>query len=84
MDELLAGSDIKELKSGDVVEGMITSVRKHEVWVDLGANGIGVVMRREIGHGQELKEGEAIIVGIVGQNAQGQRGGQQQRGPRIL
>ena len=34
--------------------------------------------------GGELKEGEAIIVGIVGQNAQGQRGGQQQRGPRIL
>jgi HlyD family secretion protein len=34
--------------------------------------------------GGELKEGEAIIVGVVGQNAQGQRGGQQQRGPRIL
>jgi len=34
--------------------------------------------------GGELKEGEAIIVGIVGQNSQGQRGGQQQRGPRIL
>jgi HlyD family secretion protein len=34
--------------------------------------------------GGELKEGETIIVGIAGQNAQGQRGGQQQRGPRIL
>jgi HlyD family secretion protein len=34
--------------------------------------------------GGELKEGEAIIVGVAGQNAQGQRGGQQQRGPRIL
>ena len=35
--------------------------------------------------GGDLKEGEAVIVGIAGQNnGQGQRGGQQQRGPRIL
>ena len=33
--------------------------------------------------GGELKEGEAVIVGVAGQN-QGQRGGPQQRGPRIL
>jgi HlyD family secretion protein len=33
--------------------------------------------------GGELKEGETVIVGVAGQNAQGQRGGQQ-RGPRIL
>jgi HlyD family secretion protein len=33
--------------------------------------------------GGDLKEGEAIIVGVAGQNNQGQRGGQQ-RGPRIL
>lgn len=65
MDDLLAASDIKELKAGDVVEGTITSVRKHEVWVDLGANGIGVVMRREIGHGQELKEGEKVTTSVV-------------------
>ena len=34
--------------------------------------------------GGELKEGDAVIVGVAGQNSQGQRGGQQQRGPRIL
>jgi len=34
--------------------------------------------------GGELKEGETVIVGLAGQNSQGQRGGQQQRGPRIL
>ena len=33
--------------------------------------------------GGELKDGDAIIVGVAGQNP-GQRGGQQQRGPRIL
>jgi HlyD family secretion protein len=34
--------------------------------------------------GGELKEGDAVIVGVAGQNNQGQRGGPQQRGPRIL
>jgi len=33
--------------------------------------------------GGDLKEGEAVIVGVAGQNPQAQRGGQQ-RGPRIL
>lgn len=65
MDELLASSDVNQLKAGDVVEGTITSVRKHEVWVDLGENGIGVVMRREIGHGQKLEEGEKVTTSVV-------------------
>ncbi len=65
MDELLASTEINPLKPGDVVEGVITSVRKHEVWVDLGANGVGVVMRREIGHGQALEEGQKVVTSVV-------------------
>lgn len=65
MDELLATADIQQLKTGDVVEGVITSVRKHEIWVDLGASGVGVVMRREIGHGQKIEEGETVTVSVV-------------------
>jgi small subunit ribosomal protein S1 len=65
MDELLAGSDVKQLKVGDVVEGVITSVKKHEVWLDLGANGVGVVLRREIGHGQKLEEGASVVTSVV-------------------
>lgn len=65
MDELLASSDIKQLKQGDVIEGVVSSVRKHEVWIDLGANGVGVVMRREIGHGQTLEEGQQIVTSVV-------------------
>ena len=57
MDELLAQNDIAGLNTGDVIEGVVTSVQKHEVWIDLGAKGVGVVMRREIGHGQKLEEG---------------------------
>lgn len=65
MDELLASSDIKQLKAGDVVEGTVSSVRKHEVWIDLGASGVGVVMRREIGHGQTLEEGQSVVTSVV-------------------
>jgi small subunit ribosomal protein S1 len=65
MDELLAQSDTQALSAGDVVEGTITSIKKHEVWVDLGAKGTGVVLRREIGHGQKLEEGQTITISVI-------------------
>lgn len=65
MDELLEKSDIKTLAAGDVVEGTITTVKKNEVWVDLGAQGTGVVLRREIGHGQQLEAGQKITVSVI-------------------
>ena len=65
MDQLLESVKIDKLKMGDVVEGTILSVKKNEAWIDLGANGIGVVMRREISHGQKLAEGESVTVSVV-------------------
>lgn len=65
MDELLASQDIKQLESGDVVEGVVSSIRKHEVWIDLGVQGVGVVMRREIGHGQQLEAGQRVTVSVL-------------------
>jgi small subunit ribosomal protein S1 len=65
MDELLAQHDIKQLVAGDVVEGKISSVRKHQVWIDLGPQGVGVVMRREVGHGQSLEEGAPVTVSVI-------------------
>jgi small subunit ribosomal protein S1 len=65
MDELLASSDINGLSTGEVVEGVVSDVRKNEVWIDLGAQGIGVVLRREIGYGQNLEEGQKITVSVV-------------------
>lgn len=63
MDQLLENSPIEQIKSGDVVEGVVSSVKKHEVWVDLGASGIGVIFRREVAGG--LSEGEAITASVV-------------------
>jgi small subunit ribosomal protein S1 len=65
MDDLLQDSKIECLTTGSVVEGVIASVKKHEVWVDLGANGAGIVLRREIGHGQVLEAGQAVTVSVI-------------------
>lgn len=65
MDELLASLPLESLKAGDVIEGSITSVKKNEIWVDLGAQGVGVVLRREIGHSQKLEEGQPITVSVI-------------------
>src|SRR5581483_4963692 len=65
MDELLATSDLKQLEAGDVIEGTISDLRKHELWIDLGARGVGVVMRREIGHGQQLEAGQKVTVSVI-------------------
>ena len=52
MDDLLAGDNAKQLVAGEMVTGHVLSVRKHEVLVDLGAQGIGYVPRREVGFGR--------------------------------
>lgn len=65
MDELLASSDIQQLKNGDVVEGTVLSVKKHEAWIDLGANGVGIVLRREIGYGNNLEKGQNVTVSVI-------------------
>ena len=65
MDELLAESDLKTLKAGDVLDATITSIKKHEMWLDLGPYGVGVVMRREIGYGQQLEVGQSISASVV-------------------
>ncbi|HEX5796952.1 MAG TPA: S1 RNA-binding domain-containing protein [Candidatus Saccharimonadales bacterium] len=66
MDDLLKDQkDIEHLKAGDVIEGVVNSVHKREIWVDLGARGMGVVIGREIGHGKNLEEGQTVTVSVV-------------------
>ena len=65
MDDLLAEETVKQLQPGDVVEGTILSVKKHEVWVDLGARGVGIVSRRELGAGQKMEEGAPVSASVV-------------------
>ncbi len=65
MDDLLADDSIQPLQSGEVVEGNVITVKKHEVWLDMGARGIGVVSRRELGHGTTLELGASVTASVV-------------------
>jgi len=65
MDDLLAEESVKHLTQGEVVDGMVMTVRKHEVLIDLGPLGVGFVPRREIGFGQKLEEGSQVTASVV-------------------
>lgn len=64
MDELLESIEIPQLKIGAVIDGVVSSVRKHEIWVDLGPSGVGVIMRREAGT-TPLEEGQTVTASVV-------------------
>jgi small subunit ribosomal protein S1 len=67
MDELLAteGDSVKQLTQGDSIVGTVLSIRKHEVLIDLGAQGIGLVPRREVGFYRNLNVSDEITASIV-------------------
>lgn len=67
MDDLLAQADasVKQLITGDMVTGKVLSLRKHEVLIDLGAQGVGFVPRREVGFSRALNEGDEVTASVV-------------------
>jgi len=65
MDELLAGETDQQLAAGEVIEASVISEKKNEVWLDLGAHGIGLVPRREIGFSRDLKVGDTVMASVV-------------------
>jgi len=65
MDDLLKDEKFQQLTQGEVIEGTVLSVRKHEVLIDLGPLGIGFVPRREIGYNQKIEEGEKVTASVV-------------------
>lgn len=67
MDDLLANEDssVKHITQGEVITGTVLSVRKHEVLIDLGPHGIGLVPRREVGFSRALNIGDEVTASIV-------------------
>ena len=65
MDELLASDSVKQIVAGEVVTGHVLSVKKHEVLIDLGAQGVGYVPRREVGLGRQLNVGDEVTESVV-------------------
>lgn len=67
MDDLLAsaGDTIKQLIVGEVVHGTVLSVKKHEILIDLGPLGVGLVPRREVGFSKNYEEGDEVTASVV-------------------
>ena len=67
MDDLLAGTDAsaKQLTAGEVITGTVLSLKKHEVLIDLGAQGVGFVPRREVGFSRSIAEGDEVTASVV-------------------
>lgn len=67
MDDLLASADasVKQLTAGEIITGKVLTLRKHEVLIDLGAQGVGFVPRREIGFSRSLNVGDEVTASVV-------------------
>ncbi|MFZ1302049.1 MAG: S1 RNA-binding domain-containing protein [Candidatus Microsaccharimonas sp.] len=67
MDELLAIEDasVKQATQGEVIDGKVLIVRKHEILVDLGPQGVGLVPRREVGYSRALNIGDEVTASVV-------------------
>ena len=65
MDELLAAEESNPIVLGDTIDGVVMSVKKHEILIDLGARGVGLVPRREVAFGRQLKEGDKVSASVV-------------------
>lgn len=67
MEELLAKTDdsLKQVEQGDIVNGKVLSIKKHEVLIDLGAQGVGLIPRREMSFARHLKEGAEVSASVI-------------------
>ena len=67
MDELLAeaAEGAKRAIVGETVTGKVLSIRKHEILVDLGARGVGVVPRREVSFAKNLEVGDEVSASVI-------------------
>ena len=66
MDELLAsGAASGKVIAGDTVSGKVISVKKHEILIDLGAQGVGLVPRREASFVRNLNVGDDVTASVI-------------------
>jgi len=65
MEELLAEQPAVGMAIGDVVEGSVIAAEKHEVWLDLGQRGTGLVVGREIEQTSDIKPGDVISASVL-------------------
>lgn len=67
MDDLLAqaGDDIKQISTDEIVHGTILSIKKHEILVDLGPLGVGLVPRKEVSYLEGCAVGDEVSASVI-------------------
>ena len=67
MDDLLAqaGDNVKQLTVGETADGTVLSVKKHEILIDLGPLGVGLVPRREVSLSKNYNVGDSVIASVI-------------------
>ena len=67
MDDLLAqaSDSVKQLTVGETVDGTVLSVKKHEILIDLGPLGVGLVPRREVSLSKNYNVGDSVIASVI-------------------
>ncbi len=50
---------------GDTIKGIVTSVKKHEILIDLGTQGTGLVSRKEASFARNLNVGDEVTASVV-------------------
>lgn len=65
MDDLLSKENLGNLSTGETINGKVLTLKKHEALIDLGAHGVGLVPRREIGFNRNLKEGDEVTASVI-------------------
>ena len=67
MDELLSSNEesFKKVIIGDTVKGAVLSVKKHEILIDLGSQGVGLVPRKEASFARNLSVGDEVTASVI-------------------
>ena len=67
MEQLLAdaGDSLKQAVAGETISGKVLSVKKHEILIDLGAQGVGLVPRREVAFARNLNVGDEVTASVI-------------------
>lgn len=65
MEQLLAEHQVATVEAGDVVEGSVIAADKHEIWLDLGERGTGLVIGREIERAEGISPGDTISASVI-------------------
>ena len=55
----------KKVIAGDTVDGKVISIKKHEILIDLGSQGVGLVPRREASYIKDLEVGADVTASVI-------------------